>query len=265
MRAFLIIACAVLTWAPAGRVDAQEAPKKSPELVRFTSAQSQTRLARSKHKVDFFALANQFEPQMNGGTCGPTSAVIVLNTLRPPDDARRPVDRSAFPYVMRMTLPEGREPVKPRYTQRAFFDAHFTKVKSLPRFYGAPDAEGTRDFGLQLRQLHDILVQNGLDVTLRVVADDLPERQIRKELIDNLAHPGDYVIVNYQRSALGQPGGGHISPVGAYDAKSDSFLILDVNPNRAPWVWVPAKLLIAAMRTKDTIENRGYLLVKEGK
>jgi len=36
--------------------------------------------------------------------------------------------------------------------------------------------------------------------------------------------------VNYKRSAIGQKGGGHISPLGAYDEISDSFLVLDVNP-----------------------------------
>ena len=61
----------------------------------------------------------------------------------------------------------------------------------------------------------------------------------------------------------GQEGGGHISPLGAYDRASDSFLIMDVNPNRAPWVWVKAEALIGAMRTFDTVENRGYLLIRD--
>ena len=52
-------------------------------------------------------------------------------------------------------------------------------------------------------------------------------------------------------------------PLGAYDETSDSFLIMDVNPNRAPWVWVGAGDLIRAMRTFDTVENRGYLLISE--
>ena len=70
--------------------------------------------------------------------------------------------------------------------------------------------------------------------------------------------------MNYYRPALGQDGGGHISPLGAYDEESDSFLILDVNPNGHSWVWAPAAALFQAMRTRDTVENRGYLLVREG-
>ena len=86
---------------------------------------------------------------------------------------------------------------------------------------------------------------------------------IRREIAANLASKDDFVLVNCARRALGQKGGGHISPLGAYDESSESFLIMDVNPNRAPWVWVRSDELIAAMRTFDTVENLGYLLVSD--
>ena len=54
---------------------------------------------------------------------------------------------------------------------------------------------------------------------------------------------------------------GHISPLGAYDAQSDSFLVLDVNPAAGGWVWMPSATLIRGMRTFDTVENRGYVVV----
>jgi len=60
---------------------------------------------------------------------------------------------------------------------------------------------------------------------------------------------------------MNQPGGGHISPLGAYHQPTDSVLIMDVTPNKADWVWVKLSKLIQAMATKDTIENRGYVLV----
>ncbi len=264
MQRLLVCLTIAALWAPAlGAAQDKAVAADRPTLVPFAAKESQARLARSKHLADFFTLANQFEAQMNGGTCGPTTSVIVLNALRPSEDARRPTDRTAFPTEMRKGLPPGMEPVQPRYTQRAFLDARFEQVKPLAQFYGAPDAKGTRDPGLQLRQLHDVLALHDLDVTLRVVANDAPEKQIREELIGNLGNAGDYVIINYHRQTLGQPGGGHISPLAAYDKKSDSFLIMDVNPNRAPWVWVPARAVIAAMRTTDMAENRGYLLVRE--
>ena len=48
------------------------------ELIPFSSDEGLARLARSTAKVDFPALANQFEAQSNPAFCGPTSAAIVL-------------------------------------------------------------------------------------------------------------------------------------------------------------------------------------------
>ena len=112
-------------------------------------------------------------------------------------------------------------------------------------------------------QLGEILRRHGLNVAVRPVADDTPVAAVRNALAANLERTGDFVIINYSRSALGQPPGGHISPLAAYDRLSDSFLLLDVNPTRAGWVWIPTEMLISAMRTFDTVENRGYLLISE--
>jgi hypothetical protein len=95
-----------------------------------------------------------------------------------------------------------------------------------------------------------------------VVDDEKPEAEIRADFKENLERAGDYVIVNYRRSEVGQPGGANISPLGAYDADSDSVLVMDVNPATAGWVWMPVATLIKGMRTFDTIENRGYILVQ---
>ena len=47
------------------------------------------------------------------------------------------------------------------------------------------------------------------------------------------------------------------------EARHILYVIMDVNPNRAPWVCVGSDDLLASMRTFDTVENRGYLLVSE--
>lgn len=249
----------VLALAPA------EAPAVNVALVAFDTPESITRLEKSRAKVDFFALANHFEPQMNGGTCGPASAVVVLNALRV-YDARftKPVDKTAVPDTVK--APPGMDPYIHRYTQRAFFDEKLAAVKPFDQFYGKPAGPGQRpDPGLQLRQLGAALSAHGLDVVVRPVADDTTDTAVKKELVANLSTTGDFVLVNFHRAALGQKGGGHHSPLGAYDAASDSFLLLDVNASDGKrWVWVKAADLIAAMRTKDAAENRGYLLVKEG-
>ena len=74
----------------------------------------------------------------------------------------------------------------------------------------------------------------------------------------------EYVIVNYLRRTIGQERGGHISPLAAYDAETDRFLVLDVSRYKYPPVWVKAEDLFAAMNTPDSDnENRtrGYVLV----
>ena len=240
-------------------------PSPSDELVLFATDESMQRLERSKHKVDFFRLANHFEGQEHGGNCGPASAVIVLNTLRVPSSEPKPTYRSGFPEKYLAKLPPNRNPIFERYSQREFFaDPRVAAVKSEDRFFGAPGPDGKSDGGMQLRQLHDILSALGLQSEIHVVTDTTTDDAVRADLVANLARPDDYVLVNYHRKPLGQEGGGHISPLGAYDAPSDSFLVLDVNPNRGKtWAWVPARRLIAAMRTPDTLENRGYLLVRE--
>jgi hypothetical protein len=235
-------------------------------LVPFASAESEKRLARAAAKVDFFRLANNFEGQQNMGYCGPASATIVLNTLRADDKTiTKPKDQALFPAEYRKNVPPGMDPVFARYTQSMFFDEQTTSVKTRDQFFGKPKAPGAKPSpGLELREFHGILRAHGLDAELRVADETLSDDVIRRELVANLSTPDDYVVVNFFRPVLGQTGGGHLSPLGAYDKKSDSFLLLDVNPNGHTWVWVPAALLIKAMRTSDLNENRGYVLVKEG-
>lgn len=243
-----------------------EPPVAGVDLVPFTSDESIERLSRAVEKRDFFALAMQFEAQDDRMSCGPTTAVIVLNALR--HDAPgfvKPVDATAFPSEYRSRLPPGIDPVLPRYSQREFLDARFASVKTRDAFYGVPQGPGEKpDPGLQLRQLHGILEAYGLDSEIHVVGDDASVDDIRTILRSDLAQDGGFVIVNYHRPTLGQEGGGHISPLGAYDKKSDSFLVMDVNPESQPWVWVPTEDLVAAMRTLDRTENRGFLKVREG-
>ncbi|MEZ4751706.1 MAG: phytochelatin synthase family protein [Bdellovibrionota bacterium] len=236
----------------------------SQPVLDWTNDAAQVRLERAEAKKDFFVLANQFQSQTDKISCGPTTGTVVLNALRLSNSAfSKPVDTSLLDKKLTKHLPEGFDARIERYTPNAFFSESATKVKTPTQLYGEP-IQGKKDFGLQLRQLHDMLIAHGLASTIRVVDNSISTDKIRDEMKANLAKAGDFVIVNYKRSELGQEGGGHISPVGAYDSASDSFLVMDVNPSKAPWVWVTTDTLVKAMKTMDTVENRGYLLVAEG-
>lgn len=254
----LCLAAASCQSPPAAPV--QAAVADDPGLVAFASDEGLARLARANAKVDFALLANQFEAQLNAAFCGPTSAAIVLNTVRS-RSADLPRDHGRLRPDDLRHLPAGADPIVPRYTQ----DNVITPgAKTRAQVLGEPLVVGgktLRDFGYQLRQFDQMLRANGLTTKAVVVDDAKPEAEVRADLVANLSRPGDYVIVNYRREAVGQKGGGHISPLGAYDAASDSFLVLDVNPAAAGWVWMPLATLVKGMRTFDTVENRGYVLV----
>jgi len=237
------------------------APSVSQGLVPFSSDEGLARLSRSDARVNFPALANQFEAEYVGALCGPASAAIVLNAVFG-RDKDLPRDRSRFRPDDLKFVPSRIDVSVPRFTQDNVLDKG---SKTRAEVFGAPiviDGKETHDYGFQLRQLDALLCANGAATRLVVVSADRDEAAIRSDLIDSLKRRGEYVIVNYQRKLVGQDGPPHISPLGAYDAGSDSFLVLDVNPSRADWTWVPAATLIKAMGTFDTVENRGYIVVE---
>ena len=262
MRMLVRVGLAVLLGTVLG---CQSPPAQGPVgadsgLVAFASDEGLARFARAAGKVDFPPLANQFEAQLNGAFCGPTSAAIVLNAVRN-RSADLPRDHGRLKADDLRHVPSGVDPIVPRYTQDNVIAAG---KKTRAQVLGEPitiDGKTRPDFGYQLRQFDQMLRANGLATRVVVVDDRMPDDAVRADLVRNLQQPNDYAIVNYRREAVGQRGGGHISPLGAYDAASDSFLVLDVNPAAAGWVWMPAATLIKGMRTFDTVENRGYVLV----
>ena len=247
-RIFLALVLA-LAPLPAALALENTTPTVSQGLVSFSSDEGLVRLSRSDARVNFPALANQFEAEYVGAFCGPASAAMVLNAVRGRSEDL-PRDASRYRSEDLQYPPKGVDPTTPRFTQ----DNVIAKgPKTRAQIFGEPvtiNGKQVHDFGFQLRQLDDMLKVNGLATRLVVVDDGKDEQEIRGDLIDNL------------KQAAGQPGPPHISPLAAYDAESDSFLVLDVNPARADWVWMPTSTLIKAMRTFDTIENRGYILVE---
>lgn len=230
-------------------------------LVVFSSEEGLARFARTSAKVDFPALANQFEPQSNGAFCGPTSVAIVLNTVRT-RAADLPRDKSRLRPEDLQNLPPGADLSVPRYTQdNVIGKSSKTRAQVLGETVTI-NGKTMRDFGFQLRQLDELLRSHGIATRMVVVDDAKTGADIRTDLMANLSRSGDYVIINYRRETVGQKGGGHISPLGAYDEASDSFLVMDVNPTAAGWVWMPTATLVQGMRTFDTVENRGYILIQ---
>ena len=120
--------------------------------------------------------------------------------------------------------------------------------------------------GMTLDQIGGILASKGMAATV-VHAGDSTVDGFRTQAGAALGQPGHFVIVNYLRKAIGQERGGHISPLAAYDAKADRFLLLDVARYKYPPVWVTTADLFGAMNTTDgdnQNRTRGFVLVTAG-
>jgi hypothetical protein len=119
--------------------------------------------------------------------------------------------------------------------------------------------------GMTLDQLAELLRAHDLSVSV-VHAGDADLAAFRDVARANLVDPTDFLLVNYDRAALHQQGRGHISPVVAYHAETDRFLVLDVASHYYPPTWVPAIELWNAMNTIDASsgKTRGFVLVRDG-
>jgi len=95
-------------------------------------------------------------------------------------------------------------------------------------------------------------------------ADEANLHEFRTKAREFLGQKDHFAIVNYLRMVIGQERGGHISPLAAYDAELDRFLILDVARYKYQPVWVSASDLFSAMNTPDADngnKKRGFVLI----
>ena len=205
------------------------------EVVYLPTEPGAERFRRAASEPAALALFAYVETEARQTFCGPASLAAALNSLGIEDPTPSPM----FPYHL--------------LTQETVFTAQNLAVKSYVK---------VETGGLTLDQLARFAANLG--ATTEVVhALDVSADAMRDRLRAALATKGTRVVVNYSRIPLGQEGDGHISPVAAYDAQSDSFLILDVARYKYPPSWVSFDQLFAAMQRVDTDSglSRGALIL----
>jgi len=216
---------------------AQAQTLKLPDnLVGFSSPAGEADFAEADAREAYFPLSSNFLTQTTQAFCGVASIVMVLNALGVP----APSVPEYEPYHT--------------YTQDNVLNASTEAI--LPR-------EMIAKQGMTLDQIGGILGTVPVKAEVHHAADSSVD-EFRKLASAALSQPGHFVIVNYLRKAIGQEIGGHISPLAAYDSKSDRFLILDVARYKYPPVWVTAADLYGAMNTTDKDnegKTRGFVLV----
>lgn len=235
-------------------------------LVDWNGTEGRARLQRADNAGtanDFFQMAHHFQPQINLLYCGIASSVIVLNALRAwrggiPSHANNEIAISE-------SFGGGRIPY-PLYSQAGFLNAATDKIKSREIIeFRSATVTGKPDPGLMLHELGGVLEAHGARVQVRHA--DLDEirgvEAMRVEFVEVFSDTTRFVIANYDSRVVGQAGYGHIAPLAAYDAQTDSALLMDVSGHLNPWVWIPLRELYLAMHTLDGTRYRGYVVVED--
>lgn len=180
----------------------------------------------------FFALMQQFHTQADPAFCGPASLVMCLNALG---------------------IDPGRLWRGPwRWFSEELLDC-------------CAPLETIRERGVTLDQLACLARCNGADSKLeRPDGTDLDSFRELVRTAAGRAEDPSLVIASYSRRGLGQTGGGHFSPLGAYHGARDLVLILDVARFKYPPHWVPLEALYRAMlhTDPDTGRQRGWATLR---
>jgi hypothetical protein len=225
-----IVAAALATTAAAQTLPLPDS------LINLDSGKGSALLQESEALQSYWPLSIQFVTQKNQAFCGVASIVMVLNALGIPAP----------------TTPEF-EPYR-TFTQENVFTPATESV--------LPQATLLK-MGMTLDQIGAFIATYAVKAIVHHASDSSLE-EFRRLAKDYLNVSGHHVIVNYLRKSIGQEKGGHISPLAAYDADTDRFLILDVARYKYPPVWVSAAGLFAAMNTTDSDNQnrtRGFVLV----
>jgi hypothetical protein len=239
--AVILVAASLTFWVVGYRPTVDLALPARPiadELLRLDTPQGQQLLFQSATRTAFLPLVAVYETQRSQTYCGLASMVMVLNALELP----APTADEYGTYRI--------------FTQQNVLNGRTDDVVSERTIARR---------GMLLAEVARVLEVYGAKVDLHQAASS-SVGSFREMAMSYLSEPGHHVIVNYSRAALGQEGAGHISPLGAYDAGTDRFLILDVSRYKSPAIWISADHLFAAMaapKSPGSSQSRGFLLIRK--
>jgi hypothetical protein len=236
----------------------EEATEAGPLPSRLTSllgAKGQRLLGTCTACSNYPAIAASFTTQVTQAFCGVASSVTVLNASAAP----KPLTDPYKPY--------------PYFTQCNVFNA-----KARAKL----DLATVSDGGLTLSQATWLInAQQGVHATCwhagqaqgpavplgvpgcGVARSAEQFRHLARHVLDR---PQRYLLVNFSRATLSDDnqGGGHFSPLAAYNGRADDLLLMDVARYKYPPFWIGTDLLWQAMATTDTSSgrHRGFIVVE---
>ena len=238
--------------------EAEAAGPLPSRLVSLLSARGQRLLAGCGSCASYPAIAASFTTQVTQAFCGVASSVTVLNASAAP----KPLTDPYKPY-------------------RYFTQCNIFNAEAKQRL----DLATVANEGLTLAQATFLLnTQEGVTATCyhagaadtaaaettspgvpgcAVAGSAAAFRGLARQALHTRQH---YVLVNFSRATLSDDGrgGGHFSPLAAFNGRADDLLVMDVARYKYPPFWVDTDLLWQAMATTDTTSgrHRGFIVVE---
>ena len=186
-------------------------------------------------KEHFWTICRYFIAEKFLTYCGIASSVTILNSL----GVDSPNDPQIYPYKM-------------FNEENIFTDAVLPHRRPLDVEKG----------GNTLEQLAVVLSAIGVGVDT-YFADALDVDSCRDILVRTLKASNQRVILDFNRKTLHQKGGGHFSPLAAYNSGENRFLLMDVARYKSPPCWVKAEVIYNSLTGTDSVsqKSRGFLVV----
>lgn len=198
----------------------------------------------------FFPLAEQFRTQDEPAYCGLTTLTMILNALQiDPYRTWKGVWRWYHEAMLDCCIPL--QQVQSRGVTFSEFiclaECHGCLFETICQLDPVPAPSENPESQCFTSETH---IQKFRDVVRSVCTDTAGDR---------------FLVVSYERRALGQTSSGHFSPIGGYHAEKDLVLILDVARFKYPPHWVAIPDLIRAMQTLDPLSGmpRGYAVIRK--
>lgn len=121
--------------------------------------------------------------------------------------------------------------------------------------------------GASLAQLASALDTYNINVKMYFgKSNTMNEQRFRQLAMSAVSSNHKFIIVNFCRKYINEKGCGHFSPLAAYNAHADRFLLLDVARYKYPPVWVKTSELYKAISTGlDSVshKSRGFLIISK--
>ncbi len=198
----------------------------------------------------YLTISHHTPTQVNQANCGMATSVSVINSLL------HPIYSSPSTSGWNHHLPPAHldVPTNPTFEPYTYLSQNSIRAPCLDStaIRTEPDGILRPPYGSTLGQVAAALRCNiGPEWKVVEYPTEGTLEEFRQAMLGVWEKKTGRIAVNFHRGALGQPGGGHWSPLAAYSRETDMWLMVDVAKYKLPSAWVNTEALYEASKTID--------------